>query len=654
MVARDTEAARALAEQLTGLYADAQRRLAVEIARRLREGIESPTWQADKLAALGDLRRWTQGLTRRLTQFGSDAAAAAVREAYAAGGLSALRALQGSATQAVRDRVERALPNLPAQQRLAGALSLKLRGTHLPMTRWAEDAYQKVIAAGAAPDVILGTHTRLQASQRAWNDLLGQGVTGFTDTAGRRWNLAGYTEMATRTTVAQSMVEGQLDRMGEAGLDLVIVSDAVQECQRCRPWEGKILSTGGHPGKRQIQRQSEASADLVDVNVAGTLSEAIAAGLMHPQCRHSVSPYIVGVTRPITRTADPQGDAARQKLRQLERDQRADRLREAAPIDPAALPAIKARIKSRAETIKAHVAENEHLGLTRKPSRERIDLGYKRTGNAPPTSAPTLRPTPAPRPTPAFDVEPAGVGPLPNRDVRPIGDLMNIDRGLSAGQRRVADDLLNSTLSRAIDGTYGGLDARVSSSIRLGRQIGVSGRIFQDGHLIGSFQRTFTRKANGQLIVEHDLLAIERKYQGTGFANQFNRNLFDWYRRSGVHHVEVHANIDVGGYTWARQGFDFRSNAEVRRYFRSLRTKLARLTGGGRAALLERFPGMTYDQVYEQLTLAQDYLATGLEGGRVSAYDLSQLGRRPGMGRNDMWIGKELMLGSDWYGTLIL
>jgi hypothetical protein len=37
-----------------------------------------------------------------------------------------------------------------------------------------------------------------------------------------------------------------------------------------------------------------------------------------------------------------------------------------------------------------------------------------------------------------------------------------------------------------------------------------------------------------------------------------------------------------------------------------------------------------------------------------SAYEFSQLGRHTGQGKDDMWIGKAAMLGSNWHAVLYL
>src|SRR5262249_50741468 len=156
------------------------------------------------------------------------------------------------------------------------------------------DAYRQTVTAGAA-EVLGGANARRDSAQRVWSRLLDQGFSGFTDVRGRRWSLAGYVDMATRTTVAQAAVQGQLDPQAALGLDLVIVSNAPQECPRCRPWEGKILTRDARgEGGASLQVEHATDDRMITVRVAGSVAEAIRAGLLHPNCRHSLSAYLPG------------------------------------------------------------------------------------------------------------------------------------------------------------------------------------------------------------------------------------------------------------------------------------------------------------------------------------------------------------------------
>ncbi|MFY1658570.1 phage minor capsid protein [Micromonospora sp. WMMD1274] len=301
-----------LARVLVELYAAAETQLAIDIARRLSEGIDSPDWADRKLTALGTLRRWAEQLLRRLNGAMADEVAQAIVLAYIRGGNAAMQELarlqsthpewirlarvtsvspalqetitaQTALTAAALAQVSVALPGVEASQSLAFSLVSKLQGTHLRILRWDLDAYREVVAR-ASQDVLLGTATRRRAAQVAWERLLSRGVTGFVDKSGRNWELASYVEMAVRTTVAQAAVQGHLDRLAAAGLDLVIVSDSPQECIKCRPWEGKVLARVGVGARTLKVPHTTRAGQTVTVEVAGSVAEAITAGLMHPNC----------------------------------------------------------------------------------------------------------------------------------------------------------------------------------------------------------------------------------------------------------------------------------------------------------------------------------------------------------------------------------
>lgn len=125
-------------------------------------------------------------------------------------------------------------------------LTAALRSTHPRVMRWASDAHRDVtLAAAEAPG-----GTRLQVTQRLWSGLVREGITGFRDESGRRWEIESYTEMAARSRLAETATAAHLDRLADVGIDLVVVSDAAGECKLCRPWEGTVLARDGVGGPR--------------------------------------------------------------------------------------------------------------------------------------------------------------------------------------------------------------------------------------------------------------------------------------------------------------------------------------------------------------------------------------------------------------------
>lgn len=388
----DRSLAEGLAQNLADLYRDAETRLAQNLAGRVRSDITN-----SKRSSVTELRRQAEAVLQALQGPSRLLAEQALMEAYARGASAAvdeMARLSGDRWVdflARRSRIVKAiawltgyskrrdarlaeavaqlrndLPGIDAMMALAQEFTQRMSSTHFHVLRWQQDAYRDVMAQPAF-DVLAGTKTRLRAAQVAWEHLLSKGVTGFTDRSGRNWDLASYTEMATRTTVAHAALEGALDRFKQQGIGLVVVSNPSQECKRCRPYEGKILAITGPAGPREVQHGIEDR--MITVEVTATLAEAVAEGLLHPSCRHSLAAYIPGVTRIPTHTQDPQGDKDRQRLRELERRLRKAKLKREAAIDPAAEQALGKRVRAIQGQIRDHV---NSTSAKRQPQREQI------------------------------------------------------------------------------------------------------------------------------------------------------------------------------------------------------------------------------------------------------------------------------------------
>jgi hypothetical protein len=367
----DRTLAQDLAGTLVQLYDAAAVRLAQDVARQLRNNICDVSAPA-KLGSINDLRNSARRIVAQLDADTTGAAHQALVLAWQRGGNAALDELKQYLGPAELTALRKALPGAEAINVLVKALVTTLRGTHLQVLRWPLDAYREVIAKVALPSVLMGTKSRRVAAQTAWDQFLSRGITGFVDKTGRRWSLASYVEMATRTGVAQAAIEAHNDRLNAAGVDLRIVSNAPQECIKCRPWEGKVLATSGPSGPREVERRSLVADQTVTVHIAGTVDEAIARGLLHPNCRHTLSGYLPGVTKPVTHTEDPYGDAARQKLRQLERNVRTAKLQAAAAITDDGRKQAESKVRAIQQQIRDHVADTSATTLLRQRHREQI------------------------------------------------------------------------------------------------------------------------------------------------------------------------------------------------------------------------------------------------------------------------------------------
>lgn len=349
-----------LAETVAGVYADAEVRLLRLIARHLAAGADAPDWAEAKLAELQVFRRRAQAIVKSAHAEAVGELVKVLERAY----------LRGAATgQGDLERLGREL-DLPVQhaERAVAALVSSMTGQldslDLLVLRSTTDAYRAAVAR-AIGGTLTGATTRLQDAQHALDDLAGRGVTAFTDTAGRRWGLSSYVEMATRTGTMQASVQGHLDRLEQGGIPLVIVSDSSRECPRCRPWEGKVLARGPVPA---IMGDA-VTGKSVRVRVDGTLQEAMAAGLLHPNCTHSLSAYIPGATKAGQATSNADGYVEKQQQRALERKVREWKRREAVALTPEAQRKARGKVREWQGRLKAHT---DRTGLPRKRNRESL------------------------------------------------------------------------------------------------------------------------------------------------------------------------------------------------------------------------------------------------------------------------------------------
>ena len=239
----------------------------------------------------------------------------------------------------------------------------------------------------------------------------------------------------------------------------------------------------------------------------------------------------------------------------------------------------------------------------------------------------------------------------------PMGDLFG----------RMSEATRQARVREVFEGDFGGLTTHVDDVHAYRDRAfggGTEGVMSVRGHVrdssgqqVGTFSRQYHQRVDGTMTAYHAYLQIAGSVQGNGFSNAFNGHLISWYRRSGVQTVSVHANIDVGGYTWANFGYDFDSASEAQQMvdrFQDALRGLERGTYGGRRL---RGQGMQEDQ---QITAVRALLARTRSSrfgqpGYPTAYEFSQAGRWEGAsGRSDVWIGKALMLGTSWYGVLDL
>jgi len=114
----------------------------------------------------------------------------------------------------------------------------------------------------------------------------------------------------------------------------------------------------------------------------------------------------------------------------------------------------------------------------------------------------------------------------------------------------------SEAVTQAINGfEHNGLTARVIAEKDKNWQQFQIG-VFDGDKQVGNILRDFHTDEDGNLVVEHSLAQLSSEYQSHGFMSHFNDHMENVYRQQGVKQIKIHAALDVGGYAWAREGFE--------------------------------------------------------------------------------------------------
>lgn len=247
--------------------------------------------------------------------------------------------------------------------------------------RYMNDVYRKTILRTAAMQA--GGQTLQQATDAATRDFLDQGIACIRYRNGRRVNISTYAEMALRTAGTRAMLMGEAAQRERLGLDTVLVSQYGACSKTCLPWQGLVYvddvfqpyhgprTPGGTYGISRNGRQYP------------LLSVAMQGGLFHPNCRHTLSTWVEGVStrpRPMDKAKVEAAAQLEAKQRALERSVRKAKRQAAGLCDPAAAKAARARVRAAQKELRDFVADHGDV-LRRDVWRERDTAALERYTN---------------------------------------------------------------------------------------------------------------------------------------------------------------------------------------------------------------------------------------------------------------------------------
>lgn len=329
-------------------------------------------------------------------------------------------------------------------------------------------------------------------------------------------------------------------------------------------------------------------------------------------------------------------------------------------------PGRLAALKSGDASWESLATRRENAGW--RPSYVTTPLKNLTTGGGPGSSAGAPLPqrtppavTPLPQRTPPT-VTPPGTPPASGAGDRlPVGDIIVRSWPDVAAHK----DRINAAVRQIFERDFAGLTVQVEDVALAPHLTIITGDIRDaDDDRIGHVIRQYQRETDGTLVAQHAYLTLNKTVRGQGFATAFNGHLEDWYRDSGVDRIELLANIDVGGYTWGRDGYDFAHESAAVTVIGRLEDQLGIYEGMAEMIQLDIDAGDgNIGALTAELARVNDQISTGEaiveaaqthtfgELGYPTAYEISQAGRWPGATRTDVWIGKAAMLGSKWSGV---
>ena len=224
----------------------------------------------------------------------NEAVAAAKRGAipHSARLLAAMEQVYPALEKAYRDKFGKAIPYVAQSAHFMALNDLKLGGKEFDADRvklTLEDAYTHVAGMTAnmkkkdvafLRETVAGVEREAAMTGMTSRQVAAEFLTRlesrpegfkFVDAGNRVWDSKAYCEMLARTTLLNTSRQEYLNTCAENGADVVCVTVSGHCCEKCAVWENRLLSISG------------ATKGLP------TVDDAIAEGLFHPNCTHSLS-----------------------------------------------------------------------------------------------------------------------------------------------------------------------------------------------------------------------------------------------------------------------------------------------------------------------------------------------------------------------------
>lgn len=372
------EAFRRIEDQM---IASMSRNLQRHLDNESTEGINYTMWQAEQLAALNEYKRNNQKLFPQYFARINDQIDDILRRANAAGSMDQEAAILNAIKRGWRisspgEHLQGAFFKLNERKMnaLLKATKRDMRRAEYAMLRRANDIYRKTIF-NAGVFYNSGAGTLQQSVDMATKDFLSRGIDCIEYSNGARTGIDTYARMALKTSQTRAYLQGESTKRDEWGIATVIVNNRGAACPKCLQWVGRVYYDDVY-----------GSVPITDDKYP-RLSEAIAGGLYHPNCKDTHTTYFEGIsTRPkkVTRAQVDEANrvyALEQKQRYKERLIRKYKRLAEGSVDPENKAKYRARLTAQESNLREFIDAHSDV-LKRRPELEKVFPDpLKRTSN---------------------------------------------------------------------------------------------------------------------------------------------------------------------------------------------------------------------------------------------------------------------------------
>lgn len=275
---------------IAGIYAEMekeimssmQRNLSRHIEEEKRIGFDYPQWQAEKLRSLRRyqienakiIHSYTEGLPLKVK--------AILQDELKQGTLKELKKYKDALAVGYKSSVVMKDSFFKINARkvnsLIKSIDNDLTKANQACLRYVNDAYRQVIFKSEM-FVANGVYTEQKAVDKAIEEFVKRGLHCIEYANGAYHDIADYADMAVKTASQRAQLMGEGEFRKKIGNSLIKITKHGGTCPLCAKWEGRVLIDDVYSGGTRA-----------DGNYP-LLSEAMAAGLYHPRCRHGTGTY---------------------------------------------------------------------------------------------------------------------------------------------------------------------------------------------------------------------------------------------------------------------------------------------------------------------------------------------------------------------------